>query len=414
MRRLAPPPRGALPLVVLALFGPPAAGAADDPLPSDPIFRFTTAAGESFDGQVGSVGPDGTISVRSGPDREQARDLPVASLFKVDQFDPPPAPSAGPQATLYLAGGDRVRGRLLALADDVVRFRSASLGPIEVPVEAVLGVVEPSADPPEELDRLGRSILDDPRQADVVRLANGDRLTGTVVAVDEQRATLDRPGGELTLDRAQIRSIALDPTLARPGRLTAPGLELHLTDGSRLTGVAGPLRDGRLSLASVHGPELAVPLADLRLAYALGGSTRFLTDDEPAAVEYLGYVGPVLPMAVDRDALGGPLTLAGVVYPRGIGTQSRTLIAYRLRDTDRRFQALVGVDDRAGEHGSVIFRVLLGGRPAFESPVLRAGDPPLAIDLETQGAPFLILLTEFGPEGSVQDYADWIEPRVVE
>ena len=42
---------------------------------------------------------------------------------------------------------------------------------------------------------------------------------------------------------------------------------------------------------------------------------------------------------------------AGQTYDRGLGTQSTTFLAYRVEPGDRRFQALVGVDERAGPLG---------------------------------------------------------------
>ena len=71
---------------------------------------------------------------------------------------------------------------------------------------------------------------------------------------------------------------------------------------------------------------------------------------------------PRNPYRRDASIEGHPLRLAGQVYDRGLGTQSRTFLAYRLVADDQRFQALVGLDDRAGALGSVVFRVLVDGR----------------------------------------------------
>lgn len=107
------------------------------------------------------------------------------------------------------------------------------------------------------------------------------------------------------------------------------------------------------------------------------------------------------------------MRLSGQDYDRGIGTQSRTLLAYRLKPGDRRFQALVGLDDRAGSLGSVVFRVIVDGETRFASSPLSSRDAPRPIDVDVNGAKILILITEFGERGGVRDLADWAEARII-
>jgi hypothetical protein len=105
--------------------------------------------------------------------------------------------------------------------------------------------------------------------------------------------------------------------------------------------------------------------------------------------------------------------LAGQTYDRGIGTQSRTLLAYRIEEGDRRFQARVGVDERAGSAGSVVFRVLVDKEQRFQSPPLSHRDAPQTVDVDLAGGKFLILDTDFGERGDIRDFADWAEARMV-
>ena len=93
--------------------------------------------------------------------------------------------------------------------------------------------------------------------------------------------------------------------------------------------------------------------------------------------------------------------------------QSRTLLAYRLTPGDRRFQALVGLDDGAGPLGSVVFRVLVDGHERFASPPMSVRDTPKSIDIDVAGANSLILVTEFGERGEIRDIADWVEARLI-
>lgn len=93
--------------------------------------------------------------------------------------------------------------------------------------------------------------------------------------------------------------------------------------------------------------------------------------------------------------------------------QSTTFLAYKIEPGDRRFQGLVGVDDRAGPLGSVVFRVLVDGKERFKTPFLTDHDAPRSVDVDLTGGRFLILATEFGDRGDVRDLADWVEARIV-
>jgi hypothetical protein len=110
---------------------------------------------------------------------------------------------------------------------------------------------------------------------------------------------------------------------------------------------------------------------------------------------------------------GHPLRLAGQTFDRGIGTQSRTLLAYRLAPGDRRFQVLVGLDDSAGSLGSVVFRVRVDNREPFVTSPMSVRDTPRMIDLDVSGAKRIILDTDFGERGEVRDFADWVEARII-
>ena len=94
------------------------------------------------------------------------------------------------------------------------------------------------------------------------------------------------------------------------------------------------------------------------------------------------YFGPTRPFRTDQTIDGHRFQLGGHAYERGLGTQSRTLLAYKLKPGDRRFQATVGVDDRAGPLGSVVFRVLVDGKPAADHAAMTAQDAPRSIDID--------------------------------
>jgi hypothetical protein len=113
---------------------------------------------------------------------------------------------------------------------------------------------------------------------------------------------------------------------------------------------------------------------------------------------------------MDRSIRGTMLTIGGRVYAHGLGVLSGTTLSYPIPESASRFHTEVGLDETAGVEGSVVFRVELDGRKAYSSNVIRTGDAPITMDIELGESRTLTLIADYGPDGDVNDLADWGEP----
>jgi alpha-galactosidase len=113
---------------------------------------------------------------------------------------------------------------------------------------------------------------------------------------------------------------------------------------------------------------------------------------------------------------GHPLTIAGKVYPSGVGTESYGLMVIDLAKTADRFTAEVGVDDESkGQKGSVEFQVLADGKMLWSSGIMHAGEPAKKVDLPLAGMQMLWLAVTDGGDGpntARDDHADWADARI--
>jgi hypothetical protein len=297
--------------------------------------------------------------------------------------------------------------------DTALEVQSYALGDLKVPIDAPLGLVLIPPGEPDAMDALVSALRNEPRKTEVLWLANGDKLTGGFLGLGPQKVAFQPEAGKVDLDRNGVVAVGFDPTLTDYPLPKGEFLELTLTDGSRL-GVTGPrVEKGQVAATTRFGAKVRVPLADLARVHARGPHVTYLSDLDPAGDGYEGYVGPTRPYRRDLTVEGHPLRLAGQSYDRGLGTQSRTVLGYRLRPGDRWFQALVGLDDRAGPLGSVVFRVLVDKVEKYKSPPMSARDTPRPVDVDVRGGKGVILITEFGERGDVRDVADWVEARLV-
>jgi alpha-galactosidase len=115
----------------------------------------------------------------------------------------------------------------------------------------------------------------------------------------------------------------------------------------------------------------------------------------------------------DRSFGGNPLTVAGTVYPRGIGTHAPGEIWVQLDGNGLRFRSLVGVDAEEKGKGSVRFHVWADAKKVASSPLMRAGTPAFAFDVDLKGVKLLRLTCDDGGDNTYSDHANWLDPMVI-
>jgi hypothetical protein len=394
------------------LAGAPALGG--DPVPSDPVFTATLTDGSTVSGQVRRLGEkDGvTLASESGDERS----VPLDRLVKLTRDGAsPPTAAEGDEIVLFPDGDRIMRCKVGKTSDFTLAVHSAALEDLAIPLDALLALIlRPPADP-SAVDALVARVRAEPRDSELVWLANGDKLLGQFAGLDEKKLIFQSTTGKLELPRTDSGVVALGFAQGQVSyrRPTGPFLELTLTDGSRLGVTKARVERGQVVGTTRFDAEVRLPIGQLALVHALNGPVAYLSDRETTGVIYEPYVGPTRNYRRNATVASEVLRVGGRPYDRGLGTQSRTLLIYKLEPGAKRFQATVALDDRAGPLGSVVFKVRVDGTIRYESPTMTAGEPPRSIDVDLAGGKALILMTEFGDRGDVQDHADWIEARII-
>jgi hypothetical protein len=389
--------------------GPPLAAGSSER--ADPIFTGQKVDGGTISGRIVAIESE---RITIATDELTREELPLGDLIKLAR-DPGALPQSMGDSHVLLPGGDRLMRVVVENSTETaIKLRSRSaLGRLAVPIECVLGIVLASPPEVDVLDQIWTRLEDEPRTTEVVWMVNGDRLAGGFLGLDDRMIKLQIDGKPVELDRSGIVAVGFDPSGVGYPQVDAIYLNLTLTDGSRLGVTGARIEKGQVIATTRFGQALRIPLADMVQLEPRTGSVTYLSERKPDAVTYGAYIGPIRPVRLDRTVEGHRFQLAGRVFERGLGTQSRTLLAYKLKPGDRRFQALVGVDDRAGPLGSVIFRVLTDRQGRIATPAMTFRDAPQPIDIDISQAKVLILITEFGDRGDVRDLADWVEARII-
>jgi len=404
-------------LVVVLLGAGMTAGAADpvppgSPVPSDPVFTAHLIDGTTRTGRIHQFGPHGEIALVPTEGREQV--VPLGRLLKLTRDGVASSLTPAEGSLVLFPDGDRLYRTVIGPATETtLEVQSYALGNVSIPLESLLGLVLALPSEMTAIDPLLERIRSEPRSSEILWLANGDRLVGGFLGLDEKRIKFQAPTGPIQLQRGGIVALGFDPAPVVYPRPEGEYLELTMADGSRLGVSQARIEQGHVVATTRFKSNIRLALSELVQIHARTAAIAYLSERKAAAEQYVAYVGPTRPYRRDVSVDGHPLRLAGQGYDRGLGTQSRTLLAYRLLPGDSRFQALVGLDDRAGPLGSVVFRVLVDGKERFVTPPMSVRDTPKPIDIDLAGAKVLILLTEFGERGEIRDLADWVEARII-
>ena len=387
----------------------------DGPVASDPVFNALRTDGSSVTGRVREFS-EGGVTLVSLDGKEEV--IPPGQLVKLTREGFGVTYAAEPPVVLF-PGGDRLhRSTLGAATETTLELQSFSLGnlPLAVPLDSLLGLVMPvpTDTGADAIESLILRIREEPRKSEVLWLGNGDRINGGFLGLSEKTVEFLQGKTSIKIDRSGVLAIGFEPGLVVYPLPKGGFFELNFTDGSRLGVTDIKLDLGQVAATTRFHAKIKVPLADLVRISARTPSVVYLTERAPAQERSIPYVGPPRPSRRDVTVEGQTMRLSGQDYDRGIGTQSRSLLAYRLEPGDKRFQTLVGVDDRAGPLGNVVFRVLVdNNQELYASPPMAARDSPRVIDVDVSKAKVLILITEFGERGAVRDIADWVESRII-
>ncbi|GAC1463368.1 MAG: hypothetical protein NVSMB9_00770 [Isosphaeraceae bacterium] len=381
------------------------------PVASDPIFVVLKVDGTSLTGRIRELSSELALTLvkPDGHDEE----IPLNSFVRLSRETL--SASAAPEASVILfPEGDRLYRTAIGAANETtLAVQSFSLNNLTVPLESMLGLIFTFPFEPEMKERLILQVRDEPRASEMLWLTNGDKLSGGLLGLTDKIVEIQRGMEPLKLERTGLIALGFDHRVAVYPKPKMGYLEITLTDGSRLGVTNARVDQGQILAITRFGARIQIGLQEILRIHARSPSIVYLSECVCAHEDYVPYIGSPRPFRKDSTVEGHTLKIAGEEFEHGIGTQSRTLLAYRLQRGDRRFQAQVGLDDSAGSLGSVVFRVIVDGKERFLSQLMATGDPAKTIDVEIAGAKTLVLISEFGERGGVRDFADWGGARVI-
>ena len=115
----------------------------------------------------------------------------------------------------------------------------------------------------------------------------------------------------------------------------------------------------------------------------------------------------------DLGVAGKPISIGGKPFAHGVGTHAASSFRVKLDGNATSFTAMVGVDDNAGNQGSVEFVVTGDGKVLWRSGVLTGGQKAVPVDVGLAGVKVLGLRVTDGGDGASNDHADWADASII-
>ncbi|MEX1073179.1 MAG: NPCBM/NEW2 domain-containing protein [Chloroflexota bacterium] len=288
--------------------------------------------------------------------------------------------------------------------------------------------------------RPGVGGLPDPNQIETF-VAGAANPVGLEIGPGGDLFYLDIEGGTIrrvsygTANQAPTANASASPS-SGPAPLTVnfSGTNSFDPDGDPLTyawdlDADGQFDDGTGATASRSYGSLGSVIVGLRVADGRGGtSTTYTTvtvTGPGPTVTYLSSLNPTSAVngwgPYERDRSNGgqgasdgrPITLAGVVYARGLGTHALSDLRYTMPSGSCSFLSAIGIDDESGSAGSVTFQVLADATSLYLSPVLTGSSATLNLNLAIPAGTTQLRLVVGNGNGSLtSDHADWADARL--
>lgn len=380
-----------------------------------PLWRVELASGQSVELNELNFAPPAITGVASDGKMWSS---PLSSLLTIESIRQRSTLFAKGSQVLF-ATGDILAGKVLATEAESVRLQSDHLGEMKLPLTALSGVIIDDSMRGQVIGRLLTLLRWKDRIGDQLILRNGDIVSGTFIAIDENEVRLEPANGdEVAVKRELVAAIAFDPTLVVIPKNDELVFLTQFRDGSslrilRLTGGLGGTLTGDLG----QGESVKIDGSEVVRVTVLNGDAIYLASESSTPWEetYVPFFDLALPARRNAAVDGGPIQLGDQVYRQGIGVSSGSRLVFPLDafGSVERFEAKVGLDARSGALGSARFIVRGDDRELFATKEMTVQTPSQFIQVPLSGVKRLELAVEFGRRADIQDRADWADARLI-
>lgn len=373
-----------------------------------PAVSVKTLDGSTHEGQLEALEADHLVLVTA----DGRQKLPYRQLLTVKQAKPLAAVPDATSVWIELAGGSRLEATALTISEGKANISLRDGRQISLASKEILQgrIIELEGDTLTDF----QEITAEEAEGDllVIRRPSGalDQLEGIIHSLDKDVLVFEFDNEKLPVGREKVAGFRFFQSDAQ--QLSKPICLVQTTDGCLLVAGQLALAEDTLSVTTVAGSTLEIPLEQLGTLDFSSGNLVYLSDLAMESSNWRPYlsagaVSETLKRLYrprrDTTLTGKPLVLANQEFARGLAIHSRTEINYRLTDDYRTLQALVGIDPAMGENGHVELVILADGKQLYRQ-AISGKDDARSIELDLTGVKRLTILVDFGEQLDIGDH----------
>src|SRR5262249_24393475 len=146
-------------------------------------------------------------------------------------------------------------------------------------------------------------------------------------------------------------------------RPKSPFARLTLASGDRVSLAKAICKDGKnVKGTTLFKADVEYSLSQIVALSIYQSAAIYVSDVKPRKYEYIPFGSVQWQLAKDSSVAGDDLCMAGNTFDKGIGLHSESRVTYDCGGKYRRFEALVGLDEKTGRKGSVRVSVQVDGK----------------------------------------------------
>jgi hypothetical protein len=314
---------------------------------------------------------------------------------------------------IFLSEGSRVSGDLMEVENDRCRLTSPIFGELEFSLTAIKAIVFHLPVDSREKSAFLQEVREGTISQDRFFLSNRDVIGGQLIKIKDGQLQWKASGEDFSLSLNRLRAIQLLPLTVKRPDLSVPLAKVGFRDGTLLRVASFHTRGERIIVERRPGDTLSTSLEEVVFLQAEQPDFQFLSDVPPEDYRFEPLFSIHRDWQSDRSADGTALRVGGRIYPKGIGMFPRSRCRYRLQGRYRRLEGAVALDDLAGSPAGVRFFIALDGKPPVWQVHCQAGEPPKPFSISLKGVDRLELGVDFSERGNMEDYADWLDIRLI-
>ena len=374
---------------------------------------LTEVDGSAVVGELVSLSTDAITLQIDGEEHA----TPLADLAKVTFHRRLDSVRVPRPCLVYPKSGGQLSGSILESVPDGIIMKTSFADQLRIPFTDMRAMTFQQESWPVEITSRYQDTIANAQAGEDILLARSEKAADGVSAIHGALVELNPTGGDFRFND-RTRRVKLEKIYALVFATSLesqplPPASLQLVSGDVFGGSLDSIQDGRVTFTTGFNQTIACPIDDIDSITLNNDRIVYLDALEPQSQTSTSVLYDGWSVRKNRNVFNQPMRMDGTTFDHGIGVHANSEVQYRLAGAYQTFAAKVGLDDAVRPGGSVIFKIVVDGKVAFDSEPVTGADRALPINVSVVGAEWMTLVVEPAEHADIGDWANWGAARLI-